>query len=187
MTDFNEQHKLPQEFYVHNWGWLLGLGILFIILGTLGLGVLVGLTVFSMIFFGVLLIFGGISHVIDSMKYKKWKGAVWQVIIAILYFIAGGIIIYDPLLASTIITALLAIVLIILGTARIIMAIVLRDVKGWGWVLLAGFAALILGILILVQWPYSGLWIIGLFIAIELIITGWTYVLIALSVKRQPE
>ncbi|HAU2340623.1 TPA: HdeD family acid-resistance protein, partial [Legionella pneumophila] len=51
------------------------------------------------------------------------------------------------------------------------------------WLLLAGITAIILGILILMQWPVSGLWIIGLFIAIELIVTGWTYIFIAISVK----
>lgn len=166
-----------------NWGWILGLGILFLILGCIGLGMVVGLTLVSMYFFGVLLILGGVTHIIDVFKYKEWKGMIWQALIAVLYIAGGCVVLYDPFLASTLITALLAGVLIVIGLTRIIMAMSLKDSKGWGWLLLAGITAIILGILIMIQWPISGLWVIGLFIAIEMIVTGWTYIFIALSLR----
>lgn len=161
------------------WGWLLLLGILNIILGTIGLGMVVGLTVVSMYFFGALLIIAGIGHAVDFWKYSNWPTALWQFFIAILYILAGVMFFYDPFLASTIITLIIAAILIVIGLTRIIMVIVLKDYKGWLWLILAGLTAVILGLLIIMQWPLSGLWIIGLFIAIELIVTGWTYVCIA--------
>ena len=166
-----------------NWGWILGLGILFLFLGCIGLGMVVGLTLVSMYFFGALLIVSGITHIIDVFKHKEWKGIIWQALIAVLYIAAGCLVFYDPFLASTLITGILAAVLIVIGFTRIIMALVLRDSKGWGWLLLAGITAIILGVLILAQWPISGLWVIGLFIAIEMIVNGWTYIFIALSLR----
>ncbi|WP_133127557.1 HdeD family acid-resistance protein [Legionella nagasakiensis] len=167
-----------------NWGWLLGLGILFVILGCIGLGMVVGLTLVSMLFLGVLLIIGGFSQIIDVFKSKHWKGSAWHALIAVLYLMGGGIIIYDPFLASTVITALLAAVLIVMGVIRFIMAITLRDSKGWGWLLLSGLTAGILGLLIFMQWPWSGLWIIGLFITVEMLVSGWTYIFLALAIRR---
>ena len=167
-----------------NWGWLLGLGILFVILGCIGLGMVVGLTIASVLFLGILLLIAGISQVVDVFKSKQWKGAAWHALIAILYIIGGGIVIYDPLLASTLITVLRAWLLIIIGISRLIMASVLREAAGWGWIVLAGLTSIVLGILILLQWPYSGLWVLGLFIAIELIVNGWTYIFIALAIRR---
>jgi uncharacterized membrane protein HdeD (DUF308 family) len=166
-----------------NWGWILGLGILFLILGFIGLGMVVGLTLVSMIFFAALLFVAGITHIIDVFKHREWKGIIWQAFIAVLYIAAAGVVFYDPFLASTLITAILAAVLIVIGFTRIIMAYTLKESKGWLWLLLAGFCALILGILILIQWPISGLWIIGLFIAIEMIVTGWTYIFIAFALR----
>lgn len=166
-----------------NWGWILGMGILFLILGCIGLGMVVGLTLVSMIFFGALLIVGGLSHIVDVFKHKEWKGMIWQALIAVLYIAAGCVVIYDPFLASTLITAILAGVLIVIGITRIIMAIALKNSQGWGWLLLAGISAIVLGVLIMIQWPTSALWVIGLFIAIEMIINGWTYIFIALSLK----
>ncbi len=166
-----------------NWGWILGLGILFLLLGLIGLGMVVGLTLVSMFFFGALLIIAGLSHIVDVFKHKEWKGIIWQALIAVLYIAAGCIVFYDPFLASTLITAILASVLIVIGFTRMIMAFALKDSSGWGWLLLAGITAIILGVLILAQWPISGLWVIGLFIAIEMIVTGWTYIFIALSLR----
>lgn len=179
--DKSEQTSLNVN---RSWGWVLGLGILFIILGCIGISMVVGLTVLSMMFFGALLVVAGLSNVVDVIKHKEWKGMIWQALIAVLYIVGGFVVFYDPLLASSIITALLAGVLIVIGITRIIMAMSLKSAQGWAWLMLAGITALILGVLIMIQWPVSGLWVIGLFIAVELIVTGWTYVIIAFSSRK---
>jgi uncharacterized membrane protein HdeD (DUF308 family) len=167
-----------------NWGWLLGFGILFIILGCIGFSMVVGLTLASMFFFAALLVIAGLSHVVDVFKHKDLGGIFWQALIAVLYISAGCVVFYDPFLASTLITGILAAILIIIGITRIVVAVGLKDSSGWGFLLFAGLAAIFLGLLILAQWPMSGLWVIGMFIAIEMLITGWTYVFIALSLRR---
>ncbi len=168
-----------------DWGWLFGLGLLFVFLGCLGLGMMVGLTLVSVLFLGVLFLVAGFAQLIDSFKAGPWKGHVWHAMVGACYLIAGALIIYDPFLASTFITALIAWILIIMGLSRIVMTLNIGRKKGWGLMLLAGLTSFLLGILILIQWPYSGLWIIGLFISIELIINGWTYMFIALNIKRR--
>lgn len=174
---------LPREIK-RNWGWLLVLGIVFVILGTIGLGMTIGLTLVSMVFFGVLLCIAGISQLLDVAHCTRWQGMVWHAVIAILYLLVGALVIYDPMLASTVITAMIAAVLIIIGVTRFLMAITLRHTQGWGWLLFAGIIAVLLGVLILMQWPLSGLWIIGLFIAIEMLVNGWTYIFMALALRK---
>lgn len=168
-----------------HWGWLLALGIIFVILGFIGLGMVAGLTIVSMLFFGALLIIGGVTHIFYVFKDRGWKGALWNALVAVFYIIAGCIIIYDPLLASSIITAFLAGIFIVIGVTRFVAAFSLKNTAGWVWLVLAGIAALALGIIILYQWPISGLWFIGLFIAIEMIITGWSYIFIAIAVRSK--
>jgi uncharacterized membrane protein HdeD (DUF308 family) len=166
-----------------HWGWVLGLGILLFVLGIIGLSMEIMLTIVSMYFFAALLIISGLSHFVDAFKYKQVKGALGQILIAFLYVCAGLIVLYDPLLASAVLTALLAWLLIIIGVTRIIMAFHLKNSAGWRWILLAGITSFILGLLILIQWPMSGLWVIGMFIAIDLIVSGWTYMFMALSLR----
>jgi uncharacterized membrane protein HdeD (DUF308 family) len=169
-----------------SWGWLLSLGILFIILGLVGLGMTAGLTIVSIIFFGILLIIGGFSHIIYVFRYKDLRGIVWQAFIAIFYILAGCAIIYDPILSSLFITAFLGGIFVIIGITRIVLACAAQAsaTSSRAWLFVAGLCGLFLGIIILAQWPLSGLWFIGLFIAIEMIMTGWSYIILALSFKN---
>lgn len=184
MVDENDSlDRIPVSLR-RNSGWLLALGVILVILGSIGLGMVVGLTLVSVLFLGILLVIAGLSQFIDVFKSKNWSGSIWHALIAILYLFAGVVIIYDPFLASSILTALIASVLIVIGVIRLIMAFSLRGASGWGWLVFAGLIAIALGILILMQWPWSGLWVIGLFIAIEMIVNGWAYIFMALSFRR---
>ena len=166
-----------------NWGWLIALGTLLLVMGCIGLGMEIKLTLVSMYFFAAILIVSAVSHFVHAFQFKKWEGAVWQILISILYLVASVVFIHDPFLASVLITAVLAWILIILGITRIIMVISLKESKGWGWLLFAGITSIILGVLILIQWPMSGLWVIGMFISIEMIVSGWTYIFIAMALR----
>ncbi len=169
-----------------NWGWLLALGILFVILGVIGLGMSVGLTLVSMVFFGVLLIIAGIAQFVYVFQYKDWAHIIWQLVIGIFYVLGGCAIIYDPLLASIVITAFLAAVFVIMGITRVITALTLKanPKSSRIWLVIAGLVSLFLGIVLFSQWPSSALWFIGLFIAIEMIMSGWSYIIFALAVRR---
>jgi uncharacterized membrane protein HdeD (DUF308 family) len=167
-----------------NWGWLFALGSCAIILGTYGLYMTFALTLASVLFFGFLILAAGAFQFIHAFTCQGWKGVSWHVLIALLYVLAGGVIIMDPLLASEVLTLVLAGILIAIGLLRMIMALQLRPVaQAWYWPLLSGLVSVLLGGLIIAQWPASGIWVIGLFVAIELIFNGWSYLFIALAAR----
>jgi uncharacterized membrane protein HdeD (DUF308 family) len=167
-----------------NWGWLLAFGILSIILGTVGMGMTFGLTLVSVVFFGALLIVGGTFQLVDAFKCQGWKGALWHILIALLYIAGGLLIVVDPVLASETLTLALAAVLIAVGVSRVMMALQHRGQTGWGWLVLSGVISIVLGAMIIAKWPMSGMWVIGLFVAIELIFNGWAYLFVALAARR---
>ena len=168
----------------HNWGWLLAQGILLVVLGTIGLGMTIWLTLASVFIFGVFLVIGGGVQIFQTFKCRGWVSILWHGLIAVLYVIAGLSIMADPLAASTLFTLLLAGALVGIGVMRLIMAFQLRGAKNWFWPLIGGIAAIFLGVMILARWPVSGLWVIGLFVAIEMIFGGWSYIFIALAAKE---
>lgn len=168
-----------------NWGWLLALGIVSIVLGTIGLYMTFALTLATVLIFGALILAGGLLQLFHSFSCKGWKSRLWHVLIALLYVVAGFMIIQDPALTSGILTLMLAGVLIAVGVIRITMSIQLRkSVAGWYWALLSGIVSILLGGMIVLHWPVSGLWFIGLFVAIELILNGWSYVFFALAARK---
>lgn len=181
------QAMVPAELLgdlIHNWGWLLAQGILLVVLGTIGLGMTFWLTLATVFIFGIFLVIGGVVQLFQAFKCRGWQSILWHVIIGILYVLAGVIIFGNPLMASTMLTLLLGGVLIGIGIVRLVMALQHRVLKNWIWPLIGGVAAIILGFMILAQWPISGFWVIGLFVAIEMIFSGWSYIIIALGARQ---
>jgi uncharacterized membrane protein HdeD (DUF308 family) len=166
------------------WGWLLALGILLIVLGTLGLWMSFAMTLATVMMFGALLTFGGVFQLLNAFQLKGWKSVLWHVLIALLYIAAGIVIFTDPVFASLGLTMALAWILIAVGLLRILMAFQLRPVNGWVWPLVSGLISILLGAMILAQWPTSGFWVIGLFVAIEMVVNGWSSVFVALAARK---
>lgn len=166
-----------------NWGWLLALGIASLVLGTIGLGSCFALTLASMVLFGWLIVIAGVVGLVEFFKSAGWQGRIWQLLIALLHLAAGFTMISKPLLASGVITLFLAFSILASGAARVVLALQHRGQPGWLWLLLGGVAGVVLGGMIAARWPASSFFVIGLFIAIELIAHGWTMVVVALAAR----
>jgi uncharacterized membrane protein HdeD (DUF308 family) len=176
-------HPLFGELSRH-WGWLLAVGILSVILGTIGLGMTWMLTLVSVVYFGVLLIVIGVAQLLQTFKAAGWKSTFLQILIGLLYLAAGIMVVSRPLLASLTLTWALGFALIVVGVMRIVVGVQHRGTSGWGGGVVGGIITLLLGLLILAKWPSDALWVIGLFLAIELIVNGYTQILVALAARR---
>ncbi len=167
------------------WFWFAALGAAMVVLGTIAIGFacLAEVTVAVTWLFGFVLLAAGISEIINSFWAGRWSGTVIHLLIGVLYAIVGFMIIEQPELSAIKLTLIIAIFLIFGGIFRIVFALSERF-TGWGWVLLNGVVTLLLGLMIYKQWPSSGLWVIGLFVGIELIFNGWAWVMLAISLRR---
>jgi uncharacterized membrane protein HdeD (DUF308 family) len=95
----------------------------------------------------------------------------------------GLMLLRNPLAGSLVMTLLMATYFLVAGAFRIFTALTV-DITGSGWMLVDGIITLILGILVWAQWPMAGLWIIGLFIGINLITYGWSQMMLAFVLRR---
>jgi len=167
-----------------NWAWMLSLGIVMVILGVIGLGMTVLFNEIVVMYFGFLLLFGSGVQLMQAFRAEAWKGRLWHVLIALVY-IAGGIIaVTEPVIAGMTLALLIAWTLIVIGVLRLVMALQMRGANGWLWTLLGGVLSVVLGVMIINEWPQSGLWVIGLFVAIEILFAGWSQIMIALAAKN---
>ncbi|HEV7255834.1 MAG TPA: HdeD family acid-resistance protein [Mesorhizobium sp.] len=166
------------------WGWFLALGLLLVVLGTIALYNTFIATVASVFTIGFLLLIGGVAQIAHAFGVKSWSGFFWWLLAGIIYALGGLYAIFDPIPAALILTLLLASVLIVGGVLRIIVALRERPRRFWGWVLAAGSVSLLAGLVIAIGWPISGLWVLGLFLAIDLIFQGWALVAVALGLRR---
>lgn len=165
-------------------GWIIFGGILLIILGLLAIAGTMTTTILSVLFLGTLLIIGGVVDIIDTFVswWGLWKGFILHLLVGILFLALGVFLVRSPLLASISLTLWIGIFYIVLGVFRIFYSLS-SNLSQWGWILFSGIIALLLGILILANWPTSGLYIIGLFVGIDLLFWGLAYMMIGISLK----
>lgn len=166
-----------------NWGWLLAIGIILIVLGLIALIDSVAVTIVSMVLFGWLLLLGGIFEAVQAFRHRKGGYFFLHLLNAAFSIVVGVMLLRSPLAGSLVVTLLMASYFVVVGVFRIFTALTVR-IPGSGWALTDGIITLILGILVWAQWPESGLWIIGLFIGINLITTGWSQVMLAFAARR---
>jgi uncharacterized membrane protein HdeD (DUF308 family) len=183
--------RLPTTEELQNlsthWLWFLVLGIAMVVLGSVAISwaCLAKITVTATWLFGFLLLGSGIAEIVHSFWVGRWSGMLIHLLIGVLYVMVGFLIIDQPENAAVQLTLIIAIFLMVGGVFRIIAA-VSEQFIGWGWVMLNGIVAFFLGLLIYKQWPASSLWVIGLFIGIDLIFNGWAWIMLSLGLRRLP-
>ena len=183
MASANINDEVFGELKKH-WAWMLSLGIVMVILGIIGLGMTVLFNEIVVMYFGFLLLFGSGVQLMQAFRAEAWKGRVWHVLIALVYIVGGIIAVTEPVIAGMTLALLIAWTLIVIGMLRLFMALQMRGANGWLWTLLGGVLSVVLGVMIINEWPQSGLWVIGLFVAIEILFAGWSQIMIALAAKN---
>jgi uncharacterized membrane protein HdeD (DUF308 family) len=180
-ADIQLQVQIPHEI-VQYWGWFLAFGIGVLLLGIVGVVRSVAATVVSMLFFGWLLVLGSGIEIAQAVLVGHWAGFFQHLFAAILFGIAGLLLVTQPLRSAEVLTVFMAMFFLVSGLFQIIGSIAVA-LPGWGWQVADGLITLVLGLLVLAQWPASGLWVIGLFIGIDLIFYGLAWIGLALGLR----
>jgi uncharacterized membrane protein HdeD (DUF308 family) len=164
--------------------WFTIFGILLIVLGGLAIAFPFVTTIATKIFLGWLFLIGGIVQIFHAFSTKGWSEFFLDLLMGVLFLIAGGWLAFFPLTGIITLTIFLAAMFLAQGIIEIVMAFRLRPLDGWGWMFLAGLVALAVGILILFDLPSSAAWAIGLLVGINLLMTGLAYLLLPMMVSR---
>jgi uncharacterized membrane protein HdeD (DUF308 family) len=172
-----------------HWLWVLFLGILLIAIGTAAIvvpSVTVGTTFAVTLFLGALLMVGGVATIASAFWIGRWGGFLVQLLVGLLYLACGFLMTENPVISAVTLTVFVAVSFVVLGTFRSVGALVLRYPQ-WGWSLLNGAITLLAGVIIYRQLPYDALWVIGLLVGLELLLNGWTWLMLALVIRQLPE
>jgi uncharacterized membrane protein HdeD (DUF308 family) len=175
------QVQIPHEL-VQYWGWFLAFGIALLLLGVAAVVRSVAATVVSMLFFGWLLVLASGIEIAQAVMVGHWVGFFHHLLAAILFGVVGVIMITRPVIGAEVATLFMAVFFLIGGLFQLIGSVAVH-VPGWGWQAADGLITFVLGVLVLSQWPVSGLWVIGLFIGIDLIFYGGAWIALALGLR----
>ena len=165
-------------------GWIIALGVIYVIAGIIALGSVVMATVVSVFIVGIMMLIAGIAEVINAFQVKSWGKFLFWLILGALYIVAGFVTFENPLLAAAILTLILGIALVASGIMRIILAFSVKEGRPWIWVVVSGIITLLLGLIILAHWPVSSLYILGLFLGIDLVFAGAGWIGLGVGLRR---
>jgi uncharacterized membrane protein HdeD (DUF308 family) len=165
----------------------MALGIVLILAGLAAIAFPLLGTVVAATFLGWLFLIGGVMMVVHAFQSPGWQGFLWEMLVGILYVVAGLYLVFFPLASALPLTLLLAVLFIAEGIFEVIQAFRVRPHEGWGWLLLSGIAALAVGVMIAFGLPGSAIWALGLLVGINLLFSGWSYVFLALAGRRAHE
>jgi len=169
---------------IHKAGtWFIVTAIAFIVLGTMAVfaPLFAGLAVTTLV--GWLLLVGGVMHLVNAFRGGGFTRVAWEVLVGLFYLVAGVYFLANPLIALSTLTLMLAFVLFFEAIMEVTTWWATRHVEGSGWLLVNAFAAVVLAVLIWMNWPSASVWVIGTLVGFKLMISGFTRLMLGTSAR----
>jgi len=162
---------------------ILGLGILLTLMGAVATAYAGFTTMVSVLVFGWMMLIAGALQMGHAFSLRIWGGFFIDLLAGILTAVAGLIILINPVAASEALTLLISMFLILGGVFRFLVGFT-APFQIRLWLILHGMINLLLGISIWQQWPLSGLFVIGIFVGIDMFMNGLSLVFLALAARN---
>ena len=164
-------------------GWSIALGVLMIVAGIIAMfapweaGLVITLVV------GWAAVFNGVVQIIFGVRTHGGWRILLEVVLGIIYIIAGIFLLMHPVGGLLALTLVLASFLLVYGVFALVLGFQMRPHRGWGWVLFDGIITILLGILIWHHWPFNADWVVGTLFGISIFISGVTRLMLSLAIR----
>jgi uncharacterized membrane protein HdeD (DUF308 family) len=168
------------------WGWIVALGVVYVVAGVIALGSVVMATVASVYVVGIMMLLAGVFEVINAFQIKTWGRFLFWLALGVLYVIAGFVAFDNPLLTAVWLTLILGAALVASGIMRIFLAFNMQHGSPWIWVVVSGVITLLLGVIILIHWPVSSLYTLGIFLGVDLVFAGSGWIGLGMGLRQLP-
>jgi uncharacterized membrane protein HdeD (DUF308 family) len=165
-------------------GWSIVLSVLMILAGLLAIVMPPTAGIAVTILIGWLLIFSGATHLVFAWQTHSAGGVVWELLLGVVYIVAGGYLLMNLPVGMASLTLALAIYLFAEAILEFVLSFQLRPMPGSGWLLFDGIITLILAIMIWRTWPSSTEWVLGTLVGISMLCSGVSRLMVSLAVRH---
>ncbi len=166
-----------------HWRLLLFQGVIMIILGVAAIVWPVAATIAVSFYIGWLFLIAGIVGLVVMVSAGNAPAFLWSLLTAALSLAVGILLLWKPVAGAASLTLVLTAFFIVEGIFQTVTSIAYRDLMAstWGWMLVSGLSDLALAAIVILGWPSSAAWVLGLLVGINLITSGWAIVMVALA------
>jgi uncharacterized membrane protein HdeD (DUF308 family) len=166
---------------VEHRGWFIFLALLLVVAGAAAISFPMLSTIAVELWTAIAFAIAGIAQTVHAFAARSWGGFFWGLLIGLLYLAAGIVLWLNPIAGVVTLTVFLAAVLVVDGVFRSILAFQVRPRSGWFWLLFGGILSVVLGVMIWQQLPSSALAVLGLLLGINLVFSGFAFLMLAMS------
>ena len=168
------------------WPVFLGLGALFALAGLVAMIIPSFTAEVAVVVWGCILLFRGTAEIIGAFLARSSRTFMLHLGIGVLALVLGGLIVNHSDEVKTLLTLLIALFLFVVGLLQVVSALYLRD-TGWGWLLTSGLVGVLVGILVWRHVADNSALILGMFVGLDLISRGGTWIGVGLELKNAPK
>ncbi|HHJ17131.1 MAG TPA: hypothetical protein ENJ80_10585 [Gammaproteobacteria bacterium] len=157
-------------------------GILLIVIGAIGILLPQAVSVVLSVLIASLLIVSGL--VVAWSTWYSYRASWLAWLKPFILVLLGLLIALHPAVVAAVLGLLLLIYFLLDGFASVSLALDMRPLSGWGWLLFNGIVSLVLGVVFLVGWPFSSVWLVGVLVGISLMFDGVALLALAAGGQR---
>jgi len=157
------------------------LSILLIGIGIVAIAVPLVSTIVAETWIAFILISAGAAKIAYAFRTREQSGFIWKILISVLYVLTGLLLIVNPSSGVVTLTLLLGSFLLTEGVFEIVLAFRVRPERNWLSVLLNGIVTLVLGGIVVFQWPGDSPWLLGTAVGASVISTGISRLMLSLN------
>jgi uncharacterized membrane protein HdeD (DUF308 family) len=189
MTSVQNLGQMPdalKDALKTHWKLFLFQGVVMIILGILAVAWPALATIAVDLYVGWLFLISGTVGLVAMFSARDVPAFFWTLLTAVLATAVGVLLIWKPVEGALSLTIVLTAFFIAEGIFQIVASFSYRDVMpgAWGWMLVSGISDLILAGILIVYWPVSAAWALGLLVGVNLITSGVAIVTAAIEARN---
>jgi uncharacterized membrane protein HdeD (DUF308 family) len=174
---------MSTEVLALRWGSVVAAGAAMILVGVLSVAFADAAGQALIAFLGWLLLLGGAVQLLGAIRVRAWRGGLMTLLVALLRVATGVLFIAAPRAWASAIVTLVGLYFLVDGAFRVLLAFQARPAPGWGYVLTGGSAALLLGLLMVLELSGDGAFVVGLLFGIHLLFDGWATLMLAAAAR----
>jgi uncharacterized membrane protein HdeD (DUF308 family) len=165
-------------------GLSIVIGVLLILAGLIAIFLPFIAGIAASIAVGWLLLFAGVIHLFFGWHTRSAGAVIWKILVGLAYLFAAFYLLAHPGRGLLTLTLILAFYLFFEGIFEGVIYAHLRRLPGAGWFLFDAIVTIVLGVMILMSWPFSSVWAIGTLIGISILFSGITRLSYAFAARR---
>lgn len=167
------------------WRWLLVLGVVQLAAGMTAVVLPTAAAIAAALVIGWLLVIAAFFQLIHAFTVHRWCGFGLHLLSAILYGIAGMVLLAWPLQGAAGLAFVVAALLLADAVVHAALAWRVRPRDGWLWLLAGGIVSFILGAAIVLGWPATAVWTLGVMLGVQFTVVGLMHVGLALACRAR--